>query len=145
MRIASFIVLFNLAAFASVKAAVRGVRRRKLQLQLKGFGGEPDPSRFPLQLCQGDCDGDDEVCFVSCFFWCEVHGAGISSSASQFSVMRVWYVSNEIHRHQGDHGPKFRDALEGAILLLRLTFVSWDLWRASWTHPPSCPQVLRYL
>ncbi|CAB9505702.1 expressed unknown protein [Seminavis robusta] len=35
---------------------------------LEGFGGEPDDSYFPLQLCQGDCDSDDEcdvglVCF----------------------------------------------------------------------------------
>lgn len=26
---------------------------------LQGFGGNPDPSLFPLQVCQGDCDNDD--------------------------------------------------------------------------------------
>ena len=44
-----------------VDASVRGVRGRNLQLQLVGFGGEPDASRFPLKQCQGDCDNDAEV------------------------------------------------------------------------------------
>ncbi|CAB9521159.1 beta-induced protein ig-h3 [Seminavis robusta] len=64
----------------SVEGRIRGVRKsvksgkaqegRDLQglPVLVGFGGEPDPARFPLGLCQGDCDYDwhcDEglVCF----------------------------------------------------------------------------------
>lgn len=54
-------ILFLLSAKEHAEASVRGLRRRKLQLQLTAFGGEPDASRFPLQLCQGDCDGDDDV------------------------------------------------------------------------------------
>ena len=34
---------------------VRGIRR-KLQLQLVGYGSEPNRDRFPLGLCEGDCD-----------------------------------------------------------------------------------------
>lgn len=37
-------------------------------IELQAFGGDPDPSRFPLQVCQGDCDADNDcaeglVCF----------------------------------------------------------------------------------
>lgn len=61
----SLILLF---AKEPAEASVRALRKRELQLQLMAFGGEPDASRFPLQLCQGDCDEDDEcddglVCF----------------------------------------------------------------------------------
>ena len=48
-----------------VQASVGGIRNnspgRKLQLQLVGYGGEPPANRFPLQLCEGDCDNDDQV------------------------------------------------------------------------------------
>lgn len=54
----------SLSMMIQTEARIRGLKKkipRKLQT-LVGFGGEPDPSRFPLQLCQGDCDNDDEVC-----------------------------------------------------------------------------------
>lgn len=52
MKLSSFAV-FLLPVFSPVQASIRGVRGRKLQLQLVGYGGKPDASRFPLQLCEG--------------------------------------------------------------------------------------------
>lgn len=48
-------------------AIEKGTGLRQL-LPLQGFGGDPDPTRLPLQLCEGDCDDDSEcdvglVCF----------------------------------------------------------------------------------
>ena len=35
-------------------------KRRRLP-NLVGYGGEPAASHFPLQLCEGDCDNDNDV------------------------------------------------------------------------------------
>ena len=36
---------------------------RALQ-ELVSYGGKPDPERLPLSLCEGDCDGDEDVSAV---------------------------------------------------------------------------------
>lgn len=46
----------------------QGGAQRRVLLKLQGLGGNPDPSSFPLQECQGDCDLDSHcdrglVCF----------------------------------------------------------------------------------
>ena len=62
-------------------------------LELQGYGGDPDPSRFPLQLCEGDCDSDSDcdaglVCFERDAFMavpgCE--GGESFSSLSDFCI-----------------------------------------------------------
>lgn len=42
-------------------------KQRKLP-PLVGYGGEPDASHFPLQLCEGDCDTDSDVSIRGCSF-----------------------------------------------------------------------------
>jgi hypothetical protein len=64
MKISPFTTLLLLGPV--VDARVRGIIKfqqqiRKLHQQLVGYGADPNPSRFPLQKCEGDCDNDDEV------------------------------------------------------------------------------------
>jgi len=52
---------------STIHGNLRQGQRRKLP-RIQGLGGEPDASLFPLHLCQGDCDNDNEcapglVCF----------------------------------------------------------------------------------
>ena len=56
-------ILVGLAQMlTNVEATAGSIRsNRKLQLQLVGYGGRPPADRFPLQLCEGDCDSDDQV------------------------------------------------------------------------------------
>jgi hypothetical protein len=50
-----------------LRIVVPAKQERRHLAKLLGFGGEPDAFRFPLQICEGDCDNDDEVssCLVS--------------------------------------------------------------------------------
>ena len=56
-------IILGLATVQTKVEAGTGSLRsnRKLQLQLVGYGGRPPANRFPLQLCEGDCDNDDQV------------------------------------------------------------------------------------
>jgi len=47
--------------FLTAAEASNNIRGRRKALQLVGYGGEPNANRFPLQLCEGDCDNDAEV------------------------------------------------------------------------------------
>lgn len=49
------------AAFTDTTQELPRVHVRKLQGDLVGLGGRPPADEYPLQLCEGDCDLDEDV------------------------------------------------------------------------------------